>query len=136
MVICYECRRQGHMRGECPDLKKKLKNQMIEKTRAMLATQSDEDEGKDKQSLDDEEITCLMAKTEESSEVITSYENFSVDDWEEAYTLLFEKLTELKSKNKSLNKKLNKNLNKNSNFEQFEMQSIKIKNIRNEKKII
>ena len=136
MIICYECKRQGHMRGECPDLKKKLKSQMIRKTKAMLATQSDEDEDEDKQSIDDEEITCLIAKIEESSKVITLYENFSVDDWEEAYTILFEKLTELKYENKSLKKKLNKNLNRNLNFEQFEMQSIKIKNLRNEKKII
>ncbi|MQL69235.1 hypothetical protein Taro_001524 [Colocasia esculenta] len=37
-IICYECRKLGHMRRECPDLKRKLKNQMFKKTRAMLAT--------------------------------------------------------------------------------------------------
>ncbi|MQM16507.1 hypothetical protein Taro_049467 [Colocasia esculenta] len=25
MIVCYECKRQGHMRGECPELKRKLK---------------------------------------------------------------------------------------------------------------
>ncbi|MQL72243.1 hypothetical protein Taro_004596 [Colocasia esculenta] len=30
-IICYECRKPGHMRAECPDLKKKLKNQMFKK---------------------------------------------------------------------------------------------------------
>ena len=74
-----------------------------------------------------------MANTEENSEVISSYEDFFVEDWEEAYTLLFEKLTELKSENKSLKKKVNKHLNGNSNFEQIEMQNIKIKNLTDEK---
>ncbi|MQL97233.1 hypothetical protein Taro_029915 [Colocasia esculenta] len=60
-------RKPGHMRGECPDLKKKSKNHMLKKTRAMLATWSDEDEeDHDESEPDEEEVTCLMARHEEN----------------------------------------------------------------------
>ncbi|MQL68565.1 hypothetical protein Taro_000803 [Colocasia esculenta] len=71
-IICYECRKPGHMRGECPDLKRKLKNQMFKKTRAMLATWSDEDEKEQEGSeSEEEEVTCLMARNEENNEILT-----------------------------------------------------------------
>ncbi|MQM15725.1 hypothetical protein Taro_048676 [Colocasia esculenta] len=63
------------MRGECPELKKKLRKDKstYQKPRAMMATWSDEDEdeGEDESSQDssdDEEIQCLMARSEDSNE--------------------------------------------------------------------
>ncbi|MQM07800.1 hypothetical protein Taro_040644, partial [Colocasia esculenta] len=52
----------GHMRGECPELKKKLikKKFAYKKPRTMMATWSDEDE--------DEEITCLMARSDDTNQ--------------------------------------------------------------------
>ncbi|MQL79012.1 hypothetical protein Taro_011445 [Colocasia esculenta] len=61
----------GHMRGECPELKRKLiKNKSTyKKPRAMMDTWSDEDKDEDAQdSSNDEEIRCLMARSEYSNE--------------------------------------------------------------------
>ena len=37
-VLCYECKRPGHMRGECLEMLKKFKNMKEKKMRAMVAT--------------------------------------------------------------------------------------------------
>ncbi|MQL86869.1 hypothetical protein Taro_019402 [Colocasia esculenta] len=71
MIVCYECKKPGHMRGECPELKKKPKKEKFtfKKAKALLATWSDEDEDEDAQaSSGDEEIHCLMARSEDSAE--------------------------------------------------------------------
>ncbi|MQL82183.1 hypothetical protein Taro_014650 [Colocasia esculenta] len=68
MIVCYECKKPGHMRGECPKLKKKLKKDKFtfKKAKAMMATWSDEDEEDNAQgSSRDEEIQCLMARSED-----------------------------------------------------------------------
>ncbi|MQM22472.1 hypothetical protein Taro_055524 [Colocasia esculenta] len=107
-IVCYERKKQGHMRGECPELKKKLKKEKFtfKKAKAMLATWSDEDEDEDPQaSSGDEEIHYLMATSEDSAEVNSSFENYTVDQWEEACTVLFQKFCEYKSENKALKKK-------------------------------
>ncbi|MQL85725.1 hypothetical protein Taro_018247 [Colocasia esculenta] len=109
MIVCSECKKPGHMRGECPELKKKLKKDTFtyKKAKAMMATWSDEDEDDNAQgSSRDEEIQCLMARSKHSNEVNSSFENYTVDEWEEAYTLLFEKFCEFKYENKVLKKKL------------------------------
>ncbi|MQM05546.1 hypothetical protein Taro_038363 [Colocasia esculenta] len=90
MIVCYECKKPGHMREECPELKKKLKEDKFtfKKAKAMLATWSDEDEDEDAQATSRyEEIHCLMARSEDSTEVNSSFENYTVDEWEEAYTV-------------------------------------------------
>ncbi|MQL77764.1 hypothetical protein Taro_010193 [Colocasia esculenta] len=59
------------MRGECPELKKKLKKEKFTfmKAKAMLATWSYEDEDEDAQATSgDEEIQCLMARSDDSNE--------------------------------------------------------------------
>ncbi|MQL92063.1 hypothetical protein Taro_024682 [Colocasia esculenta] len=59
------------MRGECLELKKKLKKDKFKfkKAKAMIATWSDEDEDDNAQgSSEDEEIQCLMARSEDSNE--------------------------------------------------------------------
>ncbi|MQM21978.1 hypothetical protein Taro_055025 [Colocasia esculenta] len=77
------------MRGECPDLKKKLKNHTLKKIRAMLATWSDEDEEDQVENeSDEEEVTCLMARHEENTELSSSFEDFTTDEWEEAYAVI------------------------------------------------
>ncbi|MQM15343.1 hypothetical protein Taro_048286 [Colocasia esculenta] len=58
----------------------------------MMATWSDEDEDMQQEDeSEDEEVTCLMARGEENTEVSSSFEDFSIDEWEEAYASLFEK---------------------------------------------
>ncbi|MQL68669.1 hypothetical protein Taro_000956 [Colocasia esculenta] len=68
------CKKQGQMRGECPELKKKLKKDKFtfKKAKAMLATWSDEDEDDNSQATSgDDEVHCLMARSEDSNEVDT-----------------------------------------------------------------
>ncbi|MQM16935.1 hypothetical protein Taro_049898 [Colocasia esculenta] len=75
MIVCYECKKPGHMRGECLELKKKLKKDKFtfKKAKAMMATWSDEDEEDNAQgSSGDEEIQCLMARSEDSNELSTA----------------------------------------------------------------
>ncbi|MQL99513.1 hypothetical protein Taro_032234 [Colocasia esculenta] len=71
-IVCYECKKQGHMRGECPELKKKLKKEKFtfKKAKAMLATWSDEDEDENSQATSgDDEVQCLMARSDDTNEV-------------------------------------------------------------------
>ncbi|MQL68906.1 hypothetical protein Taro_001176, partial [Colocasia esculenta] len=82
---------KGHMRGECPELKRKLIKKKFEykKPSAMMATWSDEDEDEDERDQDesddeDEEIKCLMARSDDSNEVNASFESYTVEEWEEA----------------------------------------------------
>ena len=71
-IICYECKEEGHMHGECPKLKrmiekKKKKDIKLKgkKTKAMVATWSNDDTSSDShdstsiQESDDE--MCFMA---------------------------------------------------------------------------
>ncbi|MQM08271.1 hypothetical protein Taro_041126, partial [Colocasia esculenta] len=70
-VVCYECKKQGHMRGECPELKKKLKKDKFtfKKAKAMVATWSDEDDDQNSQATSrDDEVHCLMARSDDSNE--------------------------------------------------------------------
>ncbi|MQL92331.1 hypothetical protein Taro_024956 [Colocasia esculenta] len=64
---------KGHMRGECPELKKKLKKEKFtfKKAKAMLATWSDEDEDENSQATSgDDEIKCLMARSDGSNKEV------------------------------------------------------------------
>ena len=121
-IVCYECKKQGHMRGECPELKKKLKKDKFtsKKAKAMLATWSDEDEDEDAQETsDDEEVKCLMARGDDSSEVNFSFNDFTASEWEEAYTTLFENFREYKSENRALKKKCNSLVHDKNNDERI-----------------
>ncbi|MQM16625.1 hypothetical protein Taro_049582, partial [Colocasia esculenta] len=71
MIACFECKRPGHMRGECLELKKKLKKDKLtfKKAKAMMTTWSDDDEEDNNQgSFGDEKIQCFMARSEDSNE--------------------------------------------------------------------
>ncbi|MQM11648.1 hypothetical protein Taro_044557 [Colocasia esculenta] len=121
-VVCYECKKQGHMRGECPELKKKLKKEKFtfKKAKAMLATWTDEDEDENSQATSrDDEVQCLMARSDDSNEVNSSFETYSVDEWEYAYIVLFEKFCEFKSENKALKKKINSLVHDTNHNEQI-----------------
>ena len=122
-IVCYECKKQGHMRGECPELKKKLKKDkfVFKKAKAMLATWSDEDDDEKSQATSgDDEIHCLMARSDDSSEVNSSFESFSTAEWEEAYTVLFEKFRQFKTENKALKKKVNFLIHETDNNDEIE----------------
>lgn len=81
----------------------------------MICTWSDEceDEEEDEDSSLDEEDKksklCLMAIGEEEieGEVNSPFENYSLSDWEDAYSELLDKYDNIKRDNKYLKKKLN-----------------------------
>ncbi len=70
-LVCYECKQPGHIKYECPILKKKMKK-FKKKSRAMMATWSDldESEGESEDTSDNEEEAnlCLMAASEVHSD--------------------------------------------------------------------
>ena len=88
-LICYNCRKSGHIQTECPETVRvrssKLKGK---KTRAMICTWSDEsdDEEEDEDSTSEEEDKksklCLMAigDQEIETEVSSSFDDYSLSD--------------------------------------------------------
>ena len=53
LIICYDCKDEGHMRGECPKLKRMIEKKKKDiklkgkKTKAMVATWSNDDTSSD-----------------------------------------------------------------------------------------
>ena len=80
-VICYECKHPRHMWGECPKMMKKFKKMKSKKTRAMVATWSDEESDDSTNSQEeDKDASCLMAHGNEVEEVnMKEEESFSID---------------------------------------------------------
>ena len=73
-MICYECNKSGHIKFECPKLKKSLKKDRKhwkEKKQAIKVTWDDSSESSDDDT--DEEVVnlCFMALEEPSSDEIT-----------------------------------------------------------------
>ncbi|KAK8986324.1 hypothetical protein V6N11_013818 [Hibiscus sabdariffa] len=85
-LICYECKRPGHIRSECPQLKKKSFGKK-KKIKAQIATWSDEESSDE----EEQEVAnlCLMALEEETK--VTS--NSSICDL--TYDELLEEYEEL-----------------------------------------
>ena len=96
--------RSRHMWGECLEMQKKFKKMKGKKTRAMVATWSDE-ESDDSTSFqeEDKDNFCLMTHGNEVEEVnIEEEESFSIDQWELADSVLLEKYRKMKHDNKCL----------------------------------
>ena len=115
-LICYNCRKSGHIQTECPETVRVRSSKLRgKKTRAMICIWSDEsdDEEEDEDSTSEEEDKksklCLMAIGDEETEteVSSPFEDYSLSDWEDAYSELLDKYDDLKRDNKHLKKKLN-----------------------------
>ncbi|KAL4384737.1 hypothetical protein GQ457_15G020510 [Hibiscus cannabinus] len=80
-LICYECNKPGHMKVECPNLKKSLERK---KHKNFVATWSDEDTSGDEDYVAN---LCLMAIEDDS--MVTSNSSISIDytfdELQEAY---------------------------------------------------
>ncbi|GAV79677.1 zf-CCHC domain-containing protein/UBN2 domain-containing protein [Cephalotus follicularis] len=78
---CYECKKSGHFKSECPNLKKKAqfkkKNEYSKKKKAMVATWDDSDPSSSEEESDEEvtNIAFMAIEEEEEDEV-----NFSFDE--------------------------------------------------------
>ena len=91
------------MRGECPKLKKILEKKKKEhrhkgkRTKAMVATWSNDDTSSDSStstsSQDSEDELCFMAFEDDREEVNSNSGSLSPQEWEEAYELLLKKCT-------------------------------------------
>ncbi|GAV90508.1 zf-CCHC domain-containing protein [Cephalotus follicularis] len=95
---CYECKKPGHFKNDCPNLKKKEK---IKKKRAFVATWDDSDLSSSEEESDGEvaNIAFMAIEEEEEDEV-----NFSFDELQDAYENLFHEYKNVCLKNKSLKK--------------------------------
>ncbi|GAV64527.1 zf-CCHC domain-containing protein/UBN2 domain-containing protein, partial [Cephalotus follicularis] len=71
---CYECKKMGHFKNECPNLQKKekfnkeqfkKKNDHSKKKKAMVATWDDSDPSSSKESGSDEEVVNLALMAHE-----------------------------------------------------------------------
>ena len=106
-VMCYECKRPGHMRGECSKMIKTFKKMRDKKARAMVATWSDEESDSSTESEEEgRNNLCLMAHGNEVEEVSLEENSFSINELELAYSHLLEKYSRLKHDNKDLKKKI------------------------------
>ncbi|KAK8568978.1 hypothetical protein V6N12_007511 [Hibiscus sabdariffa] len=106
-LICYECKRPGHIRTECPQLKKKIFVKK-KKVKAQIATWSDEESSDEKE----QEVAnlCLMALEEDlkvtsnSSHCDLTYDELleEFEELQEVYDELVEKYKESILKNKKI----------------------------------
>ena len=56
-LICYECKKLGHFKSECPQLKKGSKKY---KKKAMIATWSESDESSSEEEDSNEQANCAL----------------------------------------------------------------------------
>ncbi|GAV64794.1 LOW QUALITY PROTEIN: zf-CCHC domain-containing protein/UBN2 domain-containing protein, partial [Cephalotus follicularis] len=101
---CYECKKPGHLKNECPNLKnkelfKKSKDHS-KKKKGFVAIWDDSDSLTSEESDEQVANVAFMAiEEEEEDEVI-----FSFDELQDAYENLFHEYKNICSKNKSLKK--------------------------------
>ncbi|GAV78446.1 zf-CCHC domain-containing protein/UBN2 domain-containing protein, partial [Cephalotus follicularis] len=113
---CYECKKPGHLKNECPNLKKKekfikeqfkKKNEQSKKKKAMVATWDDSDPSSSGEEESDEDVVnlALMAMEEDASEDESDNEvQFSFDELQNAYEKLYVEYENVFLKNKTLKK--------------------------------
>ncbi|GAV72350.1 zf-CCHC domain-containing protein/DUF4219 domain-containing protein/UBN2 domain-containing protein [Cephalotus follicularis] len=106
---CYECKKPGHFKNECPNLKKKEKfiKENSKKKKAMVATWDDSDSSSSEEESDEEVVNfALMALEEDTSGDESENEvNFTFDELQNAYEKLYDEYENACLKNKSLKKK-------------------------------
>ncbi|GAV72232.1 LOW QUALITY PROTEIN: zf-CCHC domain-containing protein/UBN2 domain-containing protein, partial [Cephalotus follicularis] len=99
---CYECKKSGHFKNECPNLKKKekFKKEQSKKKKAFVATWDDIDPSSSGEENDEEVANIAFMEIEEDEDEV----NFSFDELQDAYENLFHEYKNVCIKNKSLKK--------------------------------
>ena len=97
-LICYEYKKPGYFRSECPQLKKGPKKY---KKKTMIATWSDSDESSSEEEDSHEQANlCLM--TDENEVNIETPDNFTFEELQKVFYDLVNDLKKLEVKNKEL----------------------------------
>ena len=126
-LICYECKKPGHFKYDCPLLKKAYKK----KKKAYMATWTDSDESSSEEEEQKEVANiCFMANNDDNDDEVSSEssnDEFTFDEMFEAFNELMIDFKSLKKKYKSL-KSNNVSLAKSKN----EL-ALEVKNLTNEK---
>ncbi|XP_058219533.1 uncharacterized protein LOC131330063 [Rhododendron vialii] len=99
-IICYECKKPGHIKSECPYAKKYSKK---DKKRAMMAAWDNSDDSSSDEDDEQQEVAnlCFMAIEENEVDLDSSY---SFDELFIAYKELKVEFEKVVSKNKFLKK--------------------------------
>ncbi|GAV62011.1 zf-CCHC domain-containing protein [Cephalotus follicularis] len=105
---CFECKKPGHFKNECPNLKKKEKfiKEHSKKKKAMVATWDENDSSSSEEESDEEVVNfALMAMEEDTSGDESENEvNFTFEELQNAYENLFKEYENIYLNNKSLKK--------------------------------
>ena len=91
-VVCYNCRKSGHIQTECPETSRVRSSKLKEKKfKAIICTWSDQEDDDDEEDTSSEEEEkksklCLMAIGEEDKDeqVNSPFEDYLISDWEDA----------------------------------------------------
>lgn len=121
------------MRGECPQMLKKATKSKGRKPRAMVATWSDDESEQESEKSNSEDEIGLMAFEDKDTEVSTSYDSYTVDDWIEEYASLMDKFKEIRRENRHLKKKINNMAHSAPETEEQNPLSQEIENLKSEK---
>ncbi|KAI8530016.1 hypothetical protein RHMOL_Rhmol11G0021200 [Rhododendron molle] len=106
-IICYECKKPGHIKSECPYAKKYSKK---DKRKAMMATWDNSDDSSSDEEDEQQEVANLCFMTTEETEIDLD-SSYSFDELLVAYKELKVDFEKVVSKNKAL-KKMAKELSK------------------------
>src|ERR1044072_8194459 len=82
-VTCFECKKDGHYRNECPKLQKDRKPKKFLKSKKVLMATWDDSESEEEDCEEEQAAFALMARTDEESEGKCSSEADSNSDEED-----------------------------------------------------
>ena len=108
VIICYECKKPGHIRSECPLLNKLKK-------KAMVATWDDSDEDSSDEE-DSQEVSTLALMALRDNDGLDEISDPTYDELYDAFKELHNELMKIGKKNVCLKKEMTKVKNENKSL--------------------